>query len=208
VLGKNLGSGSSRRASRPTPYASSSRGRRSRTTGLYHRRLRRAPRCSSSNRPNNRGWLDTPRGRSEEHRQGSRGVAPGSRRTSCDYSGGIVNRGRRERRYDDFGTLGYPRQRVGACSTTRQPPPHQLQGGDPPNKWKRGRRGGGRAPPRVVHIERQGGRLDALTAIEGRPPLGEGFSIGSNPPGGHDRTRPGGARVMIYNRPLSAPEGR
>jgi hypothetical protein len=122
-----------------------------------------------------------------------------------DYYGGIVNRGGLNDQYDDFG-LWVARGNVGAWLNFPDNRKRlSSKGLIPSGKW---------ALVGVTWDEHSAtfyidGKEEGVTTLVPAELPGRHtarISIGSNPPGGHDPYNGLVGSVMIYNRPLSAPE--
>jgi serine/threonine protein kinase len=124
---------------------------------------------------------------------------------NLDYWGGIVNRGGVSENVDDFG-LWVGRGNVGAWFNYPDNKKRlSSRGPIPPGRWTLvGVAWDERNAIFYVDGKEEGSNV--LTPGEVPPRRNTKIAIGSNPPGGHDFFIGLVGAVMIYNRPLTAPE--
>ncbi|HVE39598.1 MAG TPA: protein kinase [Planctomycetota bacterium] len=153
----------------------------------------------------NRGWIEYPASDTVKSIDKAGSVFAWIKTDILDYWGGIVNRGGVNDQYDDFG-LWVARGNVGAWfnypdNRRRMNSKGTIASG----KWTLvGVAWDERNATFFIDGKEEGGAT--LTAAELPQRRTSRISIGSNPPGGQDPYNGLVGSVMIYNKPLTAPE--
>jgi hypothetical protein len=155
--------------------------------------------------PQSRGWLEYPASDAVRSIDKSGSMFAWIKTETLDYWGGIVNRGGAADQFDDFG-LWVGRGSVGAWFNFPENKRRMNSKGlIPSGKWTLvGVSWDERSATFYIDGKEEG--VTSLAAVEVPGRHNARISIGDNPPGGHDPYNGLIGSVMIYNRPLTAPE--